>query len=249
MRVLGAVLLGCNPSRTGGDPRPYREAVATRARRASPRARPLVHDFGTVVSRGQEFRHAFVLRNDSARPVRVLSATASMPCCSAVAKPPQFIPPAGSAEINVVFRPGSRTGRQALRFKVVTDSDDQPAQSYVLRANLLPEWEISPVGDRDYLIRLGRPNQDRWRVVCRRVAGHGLPAPDAVTAREPATAEFLTPGSEEHQPDNVIVATRDVGVRLPAMRHAGPFQCDLTFRWPDGFHQGPFHSLGTHTAR
>lgn len=63
------------------------------------------HDFGPVLARGQTLRHEFSLTNPTNRPMRLIGAKLSTPCCSLLGPlPTDVIPPGDRREIAAFLR-------------------------------------------------------------------------------------------------------------------------------------------------
>lgn len=197
-------------------------------------SRELVHDFGPILAHGQTLRHEFTLANPTDRPLKIVSAQAQTPCCSAVGPHPEMIPPGGTATLPVLLKPGSQSGRKRFRFIVQTDSTEQPGWVLSLIADLTAELEMSPIEGFDASLPLGQPGHQRFRIVCHRVGDVGLGAPDAVTVGPPLSARFLGPADEAAATEGPVESTRIVEVDLPASTEPGSQRGELILHWPDG---------------
>jgi len=193
-----------------------------------------VHDFGSVLATGQTLRHEFVFKNSGDQPIRLLRATAFTPCCSAIGPVPESIPPEGEARVRVSFRPGYRSGSQAVRFALETNLRDQPIRILVLRSRLFSEWEAVPTDDRPLSLPVGATAKWLLRVTCRCRGSEGLRLPEGVTAGGLVEARFVGPGAAEQHPDGLSESTRTVEVAIAATRRTGTQRGEIAFRWPNG---------------
>jgi hypothetical protein len=189
------------------------------------------HDFGPVIAHGQSLRHEFVLKNPSARPVRLLKATALTPCCSSVGSLPELVPPHGEATVPVLFKPGTHAGRKTVRFLLETDSPARPAYTFTLLATVFPEFEVTHLDQTNFSQPVGRPGRQRLRVTCRRLGDEGRNAPTAIEAIAPLIAAFVGPATETSQPGGPTEWTRDVEVTTPAEPDPGMRGGEIVLRW------------------
>jgi hypothetical protein len=201
--VTFSAITGCAPSGdatgagSGGSPADRSAATAP----LSPMPGPVEaeHDFGSVLARGQELRHEFLLRNPTASPIRLLGAEAHTPCCSAIGPLPELLPAGTSVAVPVVFRPGTQTIRKRVTFAVRTDHPDRPVWPLAVAASLTAEVELRPTADSETSLPIGRTGRQRFRVVCRRIGDEGRGGPRAVEA-DPPLAATLGPAQPSTPP-------------------------------------------------
>jgi hypothetical protein len=194
------------------------------------------HDFGPVLTHGENLLHEFILINSSEHTVRFLKATASTPCCSTIGPLPTGpIPPGGQARIATELKSaGNRSEDKRVWFTVQTDSHDKPIVTYVLRARFCPEWQVVPCGDQPSTLAVNQASQHVIRVVTRRVGGKGETLPERVEAESPLVARFIGQPHEVREPNNITSDFRDVEVTLAAA--SVPMTCRraVVFHWPEG---------------
>lgn len=193
-------------------------------------------DFGRVLSgdRGLVLSHEFPLVNRADRPMRILHASALMPCCSTLDGVPASIAAGQSARIRASFRPGSSTGRRRLGFEVATDADSGRIHRFLLEANLAPEFELRGDPGTDTVNAVNRPGRSRLEVVCRMLRGEGRELPSSVDTDAPVRATFEGPGAECELEGGLIERTRGILVDWPATKVPGHELSRLRLVWDDG---------------
>ena len=191
-------------------------------------------DLGIVLTRGQTIRHEFVLRNPTAKPVRVLGAQALMPCCSRIVTVPATIPARGEARLAVDFQPEFQSGRKQVGFRVGTDREDEPVLGFVLRAALVPEVQVRTVEGGGLSLLMGKSGKQVLRVVARRYKEEGLSARETIADAGTVKATFVGGPTEMVRPDGVVESWRDVAVEILPDREAGSRTEALVFGWADG---------------
>lgn len=97
-----------------------------------------VDDLGTILSDGQSVHHDFTVRNTTDHAIRLLKGEALTPCCSAITRLPESIPPGGDVKVPVVLEAGGQTGVQTLVFVLSTDDPRQPGHSHCGQAWFRP---------------------------------------------------------------------------------------------------------------
>ncbi len=88
------------------------------------------HDFGAVAQNSVN-DYAFEFTNTGQHPLVITSAIGSCGC-TAPEYPKQPIPPGGTGEITVVYKPGTQEGHQSKTISVQSNTDPSPI---VLRIN------------------------------------------------------------------------------------------------------------------
>lgn len=234
LRSLALILLvsGCSMPTSEPD-RDVSALLATAGRddRGPNPAEAMEFDFGPILAHGQELRHDFPLTNPTAHPIQLLKAEALTPCCSAVGPIPRSIPPGGTAKIPVMLRPGFQTGQKRVQFLVQTDWTERPVWLLTASATLWSAVEVSELGSFHGSLPLGRSGIRRFRIIARSVGSEGRRAPDFVQATAPLSARFAGPPTERTLADDLIEASRDVVVDVPADREPGWHQGRLDFGW------------------
>lgn len=251
---------GCAPSRSEVDADVA--AILDRARAASSPGRAvLTEDLGPTLARGQEIRHAFRIENPTDRPWKVVGAEALTPCCSAIGALPESIPPGGSAEVPVLFKPGHQNGRKRVEFVVRTDDPDRPLHRFALVASLISELEVVPYDDNPATLPLNAPGRHRYTILTRRVptalthliprqargggnahpstdspprTDEGRRAPTDLTVTPPLTGRFLGPPTERLLDDGTLESAREFEVELPPSAEVGARRGEVILTWADG---------------
>ncbi len=187
------------------------------------------------LAQGQIIRHDFVISNSEGQPLQIRRVTASAPCCSAVELQPKSIPAHSTGAVRVVLKPGFSSGYKSVFFDVETDSRQKPRLMLGLRARLLSEWEIAPVGELVGSIPIGREGIQTWRAITRRTeAPGGLDPPSGVEGDPVLKVIFEGPATERYFPGGIMETTRGVRVTIPKQRVPGRQQAQFTFIWPGG---------------
>ena len=190
------------------------------------------HDFGTILSNGQELRHTFRLKNPTDRPIALRNQIAYKPCCSAITSLPKSILPRGEAEVSLALNSRGQSGPGYVKFTV---EGDRPGLGWVfiLKSTILPDWEVRPIGESSTSTPVGRPARQTWRAIARRHGIQGLGLPSAVHAASPLSAAFDAPSVDTILPGGVVESSRPLTITIPAVRDPGTFIRALTFSWPD----------------
>jgi hypothetical protein len=194
------------------------------------------HDFGPTLARGQRLHHQFTFTNSTNRPIRLISARPTTPCCSEVGPlPKESIPPGGQCSIPVVLKVLShQLETKRVGFFVQTDSKSRPTLIYGLRATIYPEWEIQSSAESSRTLPIGRAGRQLMRITVRRVAGEVGTLPSRVEVESPLTARFLGDVREQADAEGVTSAVRDVEIMVPSASKPGTHQASLLFRWAEG---------------
>ena len=188
------------------------------------------HDFGAILASGQTLEHRFKLANPGPRPLRLLKSEASTPCCSEIGPLPELIPPGGSAEIPVLFRPGFGTGPKRVGFAVATDRQSEPVISFSLAATFLSALEVEFDDPQSVTLPCGQPGKREILVTCRRKGSLGFGAPTSLGTYPPLPARFLSEPSESRQGD-VFEVRRRAEIVLPASSEPGLKKVELRLGW------------------
>ena len=191
-------------------------------------------DLGAVLVHGQTLTHTFTLENPTKTTVRLLKAVALKPCCSAVGAIQDSIPPGGSAQVPVRYKPGYQGGLDHVSFEVETDSATWPVLRLSLTARLYLDWEIQPVATESYSVPIGRMGQQTLRVTCRRGREEGLALPDEVVTAKPLSAHWSEEVVRTEPSDGLVEASRELRLTLPASATTGPQRGELSFQWASG---------------
>ncbi len=190
------------------------------------------YDFGPVIAAGQILKHDFELVNRLDHPIRIVSATALTPCCSAVGPIAQASIGSGQpAVIPVVLRaaPITRPERKGVQFVIECDVREHATLTYTLFADLYPETEIRPLGDAPRVLRSGKPGRWQFEILRRRVGAGDLILPDRVEAESPLKARFLEEPRRQDDPDGLVTAARRFEIAAPASTELGPHVTSVTF--------------------
>lgn len=95
------------------------------------------HDFGTI-KQDSENKHVFTFTNTGSNPLIIQSAKGSCGCT--VPKYPQEpVPPGGTGEIEVVYKPGKQKGNQSKTVTLVANT--QPEQTILNISAMVEEVE------------------------------------------------------------------------------------------------------------
>ena len=110
-----------------------------------------------------------------------------------------------------------------------------PALQLALTAELVGEWEMKWVSGSDAMLSANRPGQQRFQVVCRRLADQGRGAPAEVSAGSTlGQAEFVGATVTRRLGGEIEETTREGRVVLPGSPAPGNHHGELSLRWPDG---------------
>lgn len=220
---------GCAPSSERDD-----RAIAPERRAAVASLVPEVTDLGVVLARGQSIRHEFVLRNPTARPIRLLGARPLTPCCSDLDSIPEVVPGGGSGRIAVRFRPGFQSGRKRVQFAIRTDEAGGTTRIFTLGAVLVAEVEVSGAEGPGLSLPMGQLGWQTLRVTSRRRAGEGRGPAETVSAMAPPATRFLGEPTERIRTDGLIEAVREVELAIAPDPVAGSRSGSVNFGWADG---------------
>jgi hypothetical protein len=83
-----------------------------------------VHDFGPVMQNSVN-TYAFAFTNTGRHPLVITTAIGSCGC-TAPEYPKQPVPPGGTGEIRVVYKPGAQEGHQSKTISVQSNTDPSP---------------------------------------------------------------------------------------------------------------------------
>jgi len=153
-------------------------------------------DFGTVLARGQALRHDFTLSNRTDKPLNLLKAGSSTPCCSAIGPVPKTIPPGSSVQIPIVVKTANKAGPLRIAFGVEAESSTPRVFRLSVSVRLLPEWEIQPEGEPVSSLSLGRSGKVAYRISCRRIGDDGIASPESVKASGPIKVSMAAKDEE-----------------------------------------------------
>jgi hypothetical protein len=229
--VCAAGGFGCS-GETDASPR-----LATHGQSTANGRRPLrvpltiEEDFGSVLTQGQDLVHKFVLSNPLKTAVRVQRTTAFTPCCSTIGSSAGRISEGGALQVPVVFRTNGRSGPQRIEFEVICS--EGLSWRLVLRADLIPDWEVEHDGDGPLQVRAGETGKAKLRVCCRRRGNGGRGEPTSVETVGPLKADFAGPAKFAGDPEAMLTTTREVELILPSSAITGTQSCQLVFRWAD----------------
>lgn len=192
----------------------------------------LSHYFGVVISDGSPLEKVFRIRNDTGRTLDIVSAAASVPCCSGLGPLPKTVPPHHFLTVSTWLLTSGYAGPHGASFRILTDFDECPELVLSVRANLVEALKIETIDIKPRLI-VGRPARALIRVIHRGQAGSPL-APKSVVAAAPAHALLLHPGSIRNESGAVSAWEGKIAVDLPALKSDGPFETRLVLAWGDG---------------
>lgn len=190
-------------------------------------------DFGAVFAGNQTLRHDFLLRNPTAGRVRLLKATALVPCCSGVEAIPESIPPRGEAIVRVFLKGGDVADRKRVAFEVETDLPGSRSITLAVSATFVLDREVVPAEGPDRL-RLGDVGTRTYRVVARRIGTEGRKSPASVEGVGDVRAAFRGPVKEIEQQGGLVESSRLVEVAVPASSQVGRRRGEMVLRWEDG---------------
>jgi hypothetical protein len=191
-------------------------------------------DFGPVLALGQNLRHEFSIANESDRPLRVLKAATSMPCCSGVGRLPKVIPPGGRSIVPVIIKTENKAGLLQIACRIETDSPTAPVRRFSVSVQLIPVWEVSAESGPVRVLPIGRPGKFTYRISCRRMGPDGTGLPDTVTTSGPIRVTLAEPAAESTRTRGVIETTRELDTELKPSPRAGFQRGEIVFRWADG---------------
>ncbi len=189
-------------------------------------------DLGPVIAAGQILKHDFELVNRLDHPIRVVSATALTPCCSAVgAISKEAIGPGQSLVIPVSLKavPITKPERKRVQFVIESDDREHATFQYVLSASFYPEFEIRPLGG-PRVLRSGKPGRWEFEAVARRVGAGEAILPDRVKAESPLIARFSGESRRQADPDGLVAVTRTIEILAPASTELGSHVTSVVFQ-------------------
>lgn len=192
------------------------------------------HDLGVVIAAGQTIPAAFELRNPTTRPIRIVEARPSTPCCSAVEPFEADVEPGGKTSIPVVFRPGRQVGTVRIGFGVRTDDPDAEPITLALLANVQNEAEIACVEGCGASLQPGEPAVQVVEV--RRVVATDAaePPPPTLTTSAGLTATPIEESARvEPIGDHWRRHIRRVRVEPIEAIDPGTLQGRIAAAWPD----------------
>jgi hypothetical protein len=223
---------GCTTSTQGPESAESSNRDVARVTPAGYRTQEL--NLGPVLAHGQVLRHEFALTNPSDRPIRLLKASSSFPCCSSIGPLPGTIPPRGEVKVPVVVKTENRSGPLHIGFAVATDSIAAPIRHLGIAVRLIPEWQIEDKEAPTDPLALSEPGKRIYRIACRRMETGGLGLPDSMTVGGPMTAALMGEAQETTISGGIIEATREVAVDLLPASQAGRRHGEILFRWSNG---------------
>lgn len=182
---------------------------------------PIEHDFGSVLSSGQTFRHDFILSNPTPRTVRLLGVTPLTPCCTGVEKYPDLVLPNTTAKISVVLRPASQTGPKHAVFEVSLADGRNPSKTLVLKANLLSNWDVLLLNPGDLTLPIGREGRQRISVTFHHEARDRVATFPEVQPTSSLKARLIGKTVEIESYQGLTQLHREIEVDIPASPDAG----------------------------
>jgi hypothetical protein len=225
-------LLGC----TRSDPKFDVAAVRQEANVAHHRnvERHQEHDFGVILAEVQTLQHEFTVENTTNKSVHLLRATATTPCCSGFVSLPRLISPNDKVRVAVWFKTNHDSGLKGVRFVLETDEGYGTTHVLVVRARLVPAWEVEPVGDSVTPLRLGKRGSQAFRLTARRKDGRGRSIPERLSASAPLAVAFNGEATSAIDAAGFIVETGMIEVSIPPVREPGPYRGQIVLHWSDG---------------
>ncbi len=194
----------------------------------------IADDVGLRIADDRPIHHEFRLRNSTDRPIRLVNAVVTTPCCSSIGPIPKSIPAHGEAGVPVEFRPGFQSGRKRLQFVAATDREDCRRIEMSLTADLRPSWEVAPIGEPSLRVVVGSPSIHSYRIITRQKDAGGLPPPSGLDVGAPFTARFVGEPAERRLPGEIVEAERTIQVESPAIQEPGVASADLRLTWTGG---------------
>jgi len=183
-------------------------------------------DFGSILSRGQTLHHEFKIVNTNKIKLNLIRGTALTPCCSSIGPLPGSVSPNETVKIPVELKTGSQPGRRAVQFLVETDSSILPACTLILRANILPEVEVTSSDYDDPVVVAEGSTSRTFQITSRSIENVGRSAPIDVKVSRPLSAKFIGSG-ESKKSDGVFESSRLLEVTYPKTSKSGPQSGEL----------------------
>lgn len=233
--VVASSLIVCGCGSIGSEPYPDVSSAMGDDDAATGASAPSVQvdDLGTIIAEGQTIAHAFSLKNDTGRILRILKASASTPCCSSIGPLPATIPAGGEARVPVELRPGHQSGLKRVRFSIETDDARRPTSEFVLDARLIPDWEFKPAPDDRSSFPIGEKGTRKFRFVSRRRGDKDSVFPSAKVV-SPLILVASAPMDVHGDLDLIAEVGGEVVVEVPKATSRGLGRGEIVFRWPDG---------------
>ncbi len=195
-------------------------------------------NLGLVLAQGQILQHHFTLTNRSERPIRLLTASSSFPCCSSIGPIPGTIPPGGEAKVPVVIKTQNKSGPLRIGFTVTTDSSVAPVSHFGITVRLIPEWQIEEIGQNTDSLSIGESGKRIYRITCRRMESSGLCLPESVTEGGPLRAVLKAETQATNISGDLIESNCEVAVDLLPSPQTGRRQGEILFKWLNGLTRG-----------
>lgn len=96
---------------------------------------PYTWDFGKIPE-GKIFKHAFVLKNESSKPLKIKEVHTSCGCTTSGVKS-KVLKPNGSTTLEVKFNSKNYSGLVTQYIYVNTDDVDKPIIKYIIKAEVI----------------------------------------------------------------------------------------------------------------
>ena len=227
-RAVLCLRSGCNRSTLQSDAASLFPGPTSQADPSGQRVQ--VHDFGLVLAHGQTLRHDFILTNPTSHPIRLLKATTSAPCCSAIGPLPKSIPPDSAVPVPIVLKTTNKLGLLRIIFGVETDSAIAPVRRLAGTVRLIPEWEVEAQEELTNSLALGKAGKLACRFACRQSGSEGRGLPENVKVSGPIKAVLKGRAiAETSQPGGMIERRCQVDVELLPSSRPGRQQGDYFF--------------------
>ncbi len=191
-------------------------------------------DLGTVIANNGTIRHQFKIRNRGRKQIRLLNATALMPCCSAIGRVSESIAPGESGSVEILVRTGSRSGHKRLGFSVRTDSAGQPEVKLSVAVHLAAEHEVDFARGLSTTVPAGKPSTLVYRVISRAQPTQLILEPPRIRVADPLKIEGISPNTTRILSDRVTETSFDVKLTVPPDPSSGPRRSELALDWADG---------------
>ncbi|MGC8639385.1 MAG: hypothetical protein ACP5XB_05845 [Isosphaeraceae bacterium] len=195
------------------------------------------HDFGVVLAFRQTLWHEFSLRNNTARPIRIVRGVALAPCCSEIRRLPESVPPRGQVKVQVALKPGNGSGSKEVRFVVEAESGGGGPYVLGLKAQLAPAWEVVPLTDGPTSLAIGEEGERTFRLIVRRLGTEGRSLPQSISVAPPLTVAFKGPATTKSGRGGLSESMRDFTLRIPAGRKPAAHEALVTMLWPSGLRE------------
>ncbi len=128
----------------------------------------------------------------------------------------------------MVFKTGYNMGPARLVFGLATDSPECPSIDLILKANLVPEWQVDDQIDKVKDASVGQSMVRHLRVFHRRLNDSKKSFPSRIS--HPSSIEARFQGEPQvSQLGDVVETSRQVEVQIPPSAEAGDHRADLIF--------------------